>query len=308
MRIVLACGRILIATLTLRVALVVVGVPTPLIAQEMIGKRQFPDQLVISEPFVEDELSLPAFLHIDRVRIGGQRSRLTSAGGEVKKRITSDLELSLTGNLIYLDRTDGDSISGFDNLVVGLKYQLFASELHEAVASVALSWEVGGTGRRAVGAELSDTVTPTVLAGKGLGDLPDELAVLKPLALAALLGVQIPDGRRPHVLVWGGVVEYSLPYLDSFVKRVDLPRPLNQLIPLVEVEIRTNLDRGDAGRLRGTVNPGVVWIGKQLQIGLEAVAPLDDRSGRGVGARGFLRIPLEALFGKRAGQPLFGGR
>ena len=52
MRIVLACGRILIATLTLRVALLVVGVPTALVAQEVIGKRRFPDQLVISEPFV----------------------------------------------------------------------------------------------------------------------------------------------------------------------------------------------------------------------------------------------------------------
>jgi hypothetical protein len=151
-----------------------------------------------------------------------------------------------------------------------------------------------------------DTLTPTVLAGKGFGDLPDRLAVLRPLAVAGLLGVQIPTGRHPHVVVWGGVIEYSLPYLEFFVKRVNLSPPLNRLVPLVEIEMRTNLDRDSPGRLRGTVNPGFVWVGDVLQIGLEAVAPLDDRSGRGVGVRGFLRVPLDALLGERFGRPLFG--
>jgi hypothetical protein len=153
-----------------------------------------------------------------------------------------------------------------------------------------------------------DTLTPTVLAGKGFGDLPDRHAVLRPLAVAGLLGVQIPTGRHPHVLVWGGVIEYSLPYLESFVKRVNLSPPLNRLVPLVEIEMRTNLDRDSPGRLRGTVNPDFVWVGDVLQIGLEAVAPLDDGSGRGVGVRGFLRVPLDALLGERFGRPLFGGR
>ena len=33
-------------------------------AQEIVGKRQFSDQLVVSEPFVEDELEFPSILHI----------------------------------------------------------------------------------------------------------------------------------------------------------------------------------------------------------------------------------------------------
>jgi len=290
-------------------AVFLAGMPTPLVAQEIVGKRQFSDQLVISEPFVEDEVSLPSFFHIDRGRVGRKRAaRLTSASGELKKRITSEFELSLTGTLIHLDRSDGENITGFDNLGIGLKYELIESAPHEAVVSVALSYEVGGTGRRAVGAESFDTLTPTVLAGKGFGDLPDRLAVLRPLAVAGLLGVQIPAGRHPDVLVWGGVIEYSLPYLESFVKRVNLSPPLNRLVPLVEIEMRTNLDRDSPGRLRGTVNPGFVWVGDVLQIGLEAVAPLDDGSGRGVGVRGFLRVSLDALLGERFGRPLFGGR
>jgi len=89
---------------------------------------------------------------------------------------------------------------------------------------------------------------------------------------------------------------------------VDLPRFFNRLVALVEFDLRTNLDGDHPGRLRGTVNPGLVWIGETFQIGIEAVAPLDSRSGRGLGVRGFFRIPLEALLGERAVQPLFGRR
>src|ERR1043166_836116 len=97
------CDRTVTTTRALLLAVLLM----PLAAQEVVGKRQFSDQLVISEPFVEDELSLPTFLHIDRGPVGGLRSaRNTSVGIEVKKRITPDFELSLAGNLIRLDRAD----------------------------------------------------------------------------------------------------------------------------------------------------------------------------------------------------------
>ena len=38
-------------------------------AQEVVGKRMFSDTLVISEPFVEDEVS-PSFLRLLRPRTG----------------------------------------------------------------------------------------------------------------------------------------------------------------------------------------------------------------------------------------------
>jgi len=47
-------------------------------------------------------------------------------------------------------------------------------------------------------------------------------------------------------------------------------------------------------------------VGEALQIGVEAVVPLDARSGGDAGVRGVLRLPLETLFGPRAGAPLFG--
>jgi hypothetical protein len=276
----------------------------PLGAQETVGKRLFPDQLVIAEPFVEDEISLPSILYMKRGRADGQRSaRLVTIGGEIKKRITSDLELSLGGGLTHMD--DGErSVTGFDNLDIGLKYQFLRSAAHEAVAAVVVLWEVGGTGRTASGAESFDTVRPSLLAGKGLGDVPEALALLRPLAVTARLGAEVPVAGRTAVLAWGAVLEYSVPYLDAFVRPVGLPPPLNGFVPLVEVDLRTDLDGRLAGRARGTVNPGVVWITDTLQIGTEVVIPLDAQSGHGLGVRAFVRIPLEAIFGDRAGRPI----
>jgi hypothetical protein len=34
---------------------------------------------------------------------------------------------------------------------------------------------------------------------------------------------------------------------------------------------------------RGTINPGAVWVGKGFNLALEAVHPINGRSGRGTG-------------------------
>ena len=210
-----------------------------------------------------------------------------------------------SGGLTHLDE-DGHTITRFDNLDIGLKYQFLRSPAHEAVAAVAVLWEVGGTGRSASGAESFDTVRPALLVGKGLSDVPERLALLRPLAITASLGAEVPVGDRSAALAWGAVVEYSLPYLDAFVQPTRLPPPLNQFVPLVEVDLRTDVEGRLAGRTRGTVNPGVVWTSDLLQIGAEVVIPIDAQSDHGLGARAFFRIPLEAIFGERAGRPIVG--
>src|SRR5262245_12452162 len=137
---------------------IAVAAPLSARAQDTIGKRFFPDQLIVPEPFVEDELSLPALVYVRPT---------TSIGIELKKRITSDLEAS-AGSAYDVVSGDSDSrTSGFQNLELGLKYQFFESATHEAVASVALGWDVGGTGSRSAGAASFDTVSAGLLAGKG---------------------------------------------------------------------------------------------------------------------------------------------
>ena len=148
-----------------------------------------------------------------------------------------------------------------------------------------------------------------LLVGKGFGDVPQRS--LEPLAISGLLGVDIPTAARteqhPDLLRWGAVLQYSLFYLVAVVGRVELPKPLDHMIPLVELDFQTALDRGESGKTTGTVNPGCVWVNASAQIGIEAVFPVNERTGANMGVRAFLRLPLETILGASAGRPLFGG-
>ena len=301
------------------------GIASPALAHGLAGKRFFPSTLAIDDPFVSDELTLPNILHIKRRASGDEpAAQETSFGGEFSKRITPNFGISLESALVHVDPEKGESLDGFENLEVGLKYQAFTSAAHEAIVSLGLAWEVGGTGRKATGAESFDVVTPAIFFGKGFGDLPDAVPLLRPLAVTGLVGLAIPtrgktrnvkvEGdeveveieRNPNVVTWGFAIEYSLPYLTSYVRDYGWPDFFRRLIPLVEFEMQTPIDRGQGGLTTGTVNPGVIWAGRFFQVGVEAVVPINERTGKNVGIRGMLHFFLDDIFPNSIGRPLFG--
>jgi hypothetical protein len=308
-------------------AALVLGVwPALAAAHGLAGKRFFPSTLTIDDPFVSDELSLPTFFHIKQPGDGGTPpGQVTSLSGEFSKRIFPDLGLTLAGDWNLLDpASNGKTESGTGNLEMTLKYQFFTSAAHEMILSAAFGWEAGGTGRKKIGAESFDVFKPALLFGKGLGDLPDQLAWMKPFAVTGLVEGVLPtrsgnktfslndDGdldieieKNPNVLHWGFAVMYSLPYLQSFVKDVGLPAIIRQLIPIVEIDINNPLDRGFAGKTTGTVNPGIIWAGKYFQLGLEAVVPINERTGKNVGIRGQVHFFIDDIFPNTLGKPLF---
>ena len=67
----------------------------------------------------------------------------------------------------------------------------------------------------------------------------------------------------------------------------------------------TALDRGASGTT-GTVNPGVIWAGRYTQLGVEAVIPVNNRSGNRVGWIAQLHFFLDDLFPATLGRPIFG--
>jgi hypothetical protein len=279
----------------------------PAWGQEVVGRRMFSDQLVVPEPFVEDELSAAAFAASRARNVRDRQPVVTTAvETEIKKRITTELEASLAAALVDVDREHDSRVIGFQNLEVGLKYQFLTDPSREAVASVALTWDVGGTGRAATGAPSFDVLHPALLFGKGFGELAERLRSVAPLAIATFVGAAIPTrASEPNVLEWGAVFEYSLPYLRSIAPTASLPALLTQAVPIVELDFQTGLDRGSGGKTTGTANIGAIWIGRGFQIGLEAVVPINDRTGTTAGARGFIRVELERVFGAWAGRPLF---
>jgi len=284
-------------------------------AHGLIGQRFFPATLAIDDPFVADELSLPTVLHI-RNR-GGEDSPptlQTDLSGEFSKRLSPNLGVSLGGTYTLLHPDDGPSTSGFNNMEVALKYVFWKSAEHETLLSAGAGWEIGGTGSKKIGADSFDTVTPQFFFGKGFGDLPDAVDWLKPAALTGALGLAIPvrrlnktfslddDGNvqtthdlNPKTFNWGFSVQYNLQYLQSFVRDVGLPTPFNRMIPVVEFAMQTPIEGPHTGRTTGTINPGIIWFGRYMQLSVEAVIPANTMTGKNVGVLGQIHFYLDDI-------------
>ena len=84
-----------------------------------------------------------------------------------------------------------------------------------------------------------------------------------------------------------------------------LREPFSRMIPVVEFAMSTALDRGASGTT-GTVNPGIIWAGQYTQLAVEAVIPVNNRSGNRVGWIAQLHFFLDDLFPATIGRPIFG--
>jgi hypothetical protein len=271
--------------------LLLVGLPAgPASAHGIVGQRFFPATLTIEDPFVADELSLPSVLHIK-----GPDAKQTTLGAELSKSITANLGVSVGAEYNFIDPNDPAerSSSGFGNPELSAKYVVFKSEAHEAVLSLSFGAELGGVGEKSGGAESFTTISPALLFGKGFGDLPDAVAYLRPLAITGVFGAEIPlTHEESDSLTYGVAIEYSLPYLQQFVKDIGIPPAAGRIFPIVELLFSTPLDKG---KTTGTVNPGLIWAGKYIEVGVEAVIPINQATGKTVGVRALLHFFLDDI-------------
>lgn len=309
-----------ISSVVAAASIAALSTPGASFAHGFAGKRFFPATLATDDPFVADELSLPT---VGQRRLGatddGPGARQTSTAIDFTKRITPSLGIGVSSSYLRLRNADGTTGKGFDNWGTSIKYQFYKSDAHETIASVGLDWDMGGTGARGVGAESFSTYTPALFVGKGFGDLPEGMKYLRPFAVTGVAGLGIPsrassihvdsDGngsleQHPDVLRLGFAAQYSLPYLQSFVKDIGLAAPFDKMIPVVELDLQKPVNRGAAG-LTGTVNPGVLWEGRYTQLGFEAVIPVNSRTGGGKGFLFQVHFFLDDLFPQSVGRPVF---
>jgi hypothetical protein len=285
-------------------------------AHGLIGKCFLPATLAIDDPFVADELSLPTISHIKMpASSDSPAAKETDLSAEFSKRLTPDLGISVGATYTILDQEHDVTLKGFDNMDVTLKYVFFRNAEHQILVAAGLGWEVGGTGSKQI-ADSFDRVIPQLFWGKCLGDLPDAVSFLQPLVFTGVFGVSMPTRHankvittdpetgdvdihrtaNPSIAQWGFSVQYNLYYLQSFVRDVELRAPFNRLIPLVEFAMQTPLDDPKtAGRTTGTINPGIIWFGRYVQVGVEAQIPVNDRTGKNVGVLGQLHFYLDDI-------------
>src|SRR5512133_3263994 len=154
---------------------VTLALPSPAIGHGFAGARFFPATLSTDDPFVNDELSLPTVSTIKTAE-----GREAAIAVEIAKRITPNLGLELSEEFMDLNPKHEHEASGFGNLELGAKYQFFTSAEHEAILSLGAEVEIGGTGQERAEAERFSTWTPACFFGKGFGDLPDTLSLVRP--------------------------------------------------------------------------------------------------------------------------------
>lgn len=282
------------------------ALPTAVAAHGVAGNRFFPATLAIDDPAVADELSLPTVSYLEGDAAG------TSISGEYSKRLTSTFGLSAATGWVRSKTAGSPAASGFENLETTAKWQFLTSAAHETILSAGVSAEWGSTGAAGIGAERHTTFTPTLWFGQGAGDLPETMAWARPFAVTGQLGYAFPSRRRdpgepednPRTLVWGLALEYSLPYLQAHVRDIGLPDVVAHITPLVEASLQTPL-AGPDRTTTGTINPGLVWAGRHLQLGAEAMVPINSASGRHVGAVIQLHMYLDDILPHSLGRPIW---
>jgi hypothetical protein len=312
----LSVSSIMLRSLALAMFIAFAPVSTAL-AHCFIGGRFFPAMLVTDDPCVADEMSLPTVQY----NSANPSGREHDVGGDFAKRITESFGIVVSSTWTRVSPpadagTHGPVAYGFQNLVTTAQFQLLKDPQRELalLAGVIFNW--GGSGAAGVGATPWSTITPTGYFGKGFGDLPDSAGFLRAFAVTGQLGYEIPTtsfdpvavSPVPQNVVWGGALQFSMPYLKSSVVDLGLPDFINHLIPIVEGQfarpVANNLGIGTT--TTGTVNPGVIWVGSYFQVAVEAIVPINRASGTSVGAIAQLHLYLDDIFPSTLGQPLLG--
>ncbi|MGA9852435.1 MAG: hypothetical protein WBR15_05830 [Gammaproteobacteria bacterium] len=269
----------------------------PAQAHAIAGMRLFPATLSFDDPGIGAELPFV----FDHINADGTEQNVLSAS--FTKPITPDF--SLTASTDYQNLVPGGlpAIHGWDNFTVGGAYQLYENDNSESIGMLSLADSIGDTGSRAIGSTYS-TWTPEFAFGQGLGEVSANW--LKPAAISGAVSVDMPtNGSVPRMLNWAFSLQYSIPYMQNFVKYVGLKTPFNNMIPIIEFPMQTCLDNGCHGQTTGYVNPGVIWLGHYFQWGVELQVPINHRTGNSVGILFGVDFYLDDIAPHGVGAPIF---
>lgn len=278
-------------------ALAAAFTPLAVNAHAIAGMRLFPSTLTFDDPGIGAELPL-TFSHIN---VDGTEQNVFSAS--FTKPITPGFSLVASTDYQSLGSGGASTLRGWDNFALGGAWQVYNVADTESIGAFSLTDSIAHTGSRALGSEYS-TWSPEFDFGQGLGNVSTNW--LKPAALSGSIGMDIPsDARVPRTLNWALSLQYSIPYLQNFVKYVGIKAPFNNLIPIIEFPMQTCLDNGCRGQTTGYVAPGVIWIGHYFQWGVELQIPVNRRTGNSVGILIGFDFYLDDLAPHTIGTPLF---
>ena len=293
--------------------------PQTVHAHGIAGNRLFPATLTFDDPAVTDEAVLPNFSHLDHP---DERGKVTDnrINWSFTRLLTPTVGVVIDNS--WIARNWGVTLrGGFDVTNVGIKWEVYRSNPHEALLAASLLWGIGNSGAKGVDTKAPNTIKPGLLFGKGFGDLPDSFSWLRPFGVTGAVVLEHPTGgissnlgfdpvtgqfgpmltRNVDILHWGFAVEFSTLFLTSrFTGGPPKEEPLNQLVPLVEFAV----DSAPGRKSIATMNPGLSYVAVTWQVAVEAIVPLNNASGHDIGGRAQLLFFLDDLAPSLFGKPL----
>ena len=158
-------------------------------AHGIAGNRFFDGTLSFDDPAVADEAIVPLYSQLSFPTqgsvVGDNRINWAFA-----RLLTPTLAFTADSGWIHQNWPIGHT-SGADKTNIGLKYEAYRDNRHEALISVGL---IGHSGTAAVGTDAPNTIQPAVFFGKGFGDFPASLSWLRPFAVTAAIVDETPVG------------------------------------------------------------------------------------------------------------------
>jgi hypothetical protein len=288
-------------------------------AHGVAGNRYFVGTMTFDDPAVADEAVVPFYTYLPQPEQGSQVVQ-NQIDWSFSRLLTPTLAITYDSGWTH-QAWPIRQTSGFDTTDIGLKYEAYRDNRHEALVAVGVAFGIPHSGSQSVGEDAPTTVQPGVFFGKGFGDLADSLSWLRPFAVTGAVVSQTPIGpagrafapnlttgqfttvQNPAVetIDWGFSVQYSTYYLTNrFTGGPPKDEPLNQWVPLVEFSFQSPIGQQTAA----TINPGFAYAAETWQVSAALVVPMNGAGGSGLGFRAQLLLFLDDLVPKLFGKPL----
>ncbi len=295
------------------------------LAHGVAGSHMFISTLLIDDPNVADEASLPTFSYLPQPTDGAPAANLYAGEFEFDKRITENFGFSIGDGYQWLTQPGAKTANGWENLEATLKYKPYVNAEHEFMFSIGITRSFARTGATgANGAALdnddSSSTAGSVYFGKGFGDLP--IGWARAFALTGELSYQVADkklkvtGADPdsgdllyNNGTWnqwsGGLsLQYSIRYLQSQVKDLGLPEFANRLTPLAEVAWSSPASSPNQDAPQYLFGIGMNYTAETYAVTVEALIPGNKQTGSHLGAIAQFHLYFDDLFPNSLGKPM----
>lgn len=274
------------------VLMVVLLIPGITFAHGVIGNRSFLSPIVGNDAFPDNAFDLT-------MRRSDYEFSLLP---ELEKQVSDNSSFLFTGGWARISAgASQQETTGSTDFSIYFRQAIYKSAAHELEFTVS-PFLVLPIGNRQIADQGYTHLGGELLLAKGFGGLPDSpsFKYLRPLALQTEVGYADRIQGPANSDVFDNLeLEYSLEYLDGFVERLNLARPLVKFVPYVQLNysqsfIASRLTTKPDFRL----TPGLAYMGDccELSVGVQVVLNGAAASGDRVAVIGLVEVFYDNIF------------